>query len=119
LAFEWREAFGREKDCWRERIVEGKMNCWRKNARGRLLKKGNEWLKGNCLRKCCWREKNCWRRIAKGDLLASLRAEILRKLKRTWYSASLSTETKKSKERTWGSSSLGAKTLREIILKKN
>jgi hypothetical protein len=27
-----------------------------------------------------WREKNCWRRIAKGKLLASLRAETLRKL---------------------------------------
>jgi hypothetical protein len=29
------------------------------------------------------------KRIAKGELLASLRAEILRNLKRTWDSASL------------------------------
>jgi hypothetical protein len=48
----------------------------------------------------CWREKNCWRRIAKGELLASLRAKALRKLKRRWDSASL-----------------GAQTLREIMLK--
>jgi hypothetical protein len=38
------------------------------------------------------REENCWRRIAKGELLASPRAETLRKLKRTWDSASLNRE---------------------------
>jgi hypothetical protein len=37
-----------------------------------------------------WSERRLLeRRIAKGELLASLRAEILRKLKRTWGSASL------------------------------
>jgi hypothetical protein len=27
------------------------------------------WLKGNCWREDCWREKNCWRGITKVDLL--------------------------------------------------
>jgi hypothetical protein len=51
-------------------IAEGKVldeGCWR----GKM-----NWSED------CWREKKCWRRIAKRELLASLRAKALRKLKR-------------------------------------
>jgi hypothetical protein len=39
-----------------------------------------------------WREKDCWRGISKGELLASLRAEILRKLKREYGTVQVYTE---------------------------
>jgi hypothetical protein len=71
-------------------------------AGGRLLKGEDEWLKGGLL-KGKELKRNCQRRIAKGEVLTSLRAEILRKLKRTWDSASLEAK----------------KTLREIMLKKS
>jgi hypothetical protein len=38
------------------------------------------------------REKNCWRRIAKGELLSSLKAETLRKLKREHRTVQVCTE---------------------------
>jgi hypothetical protein len=72
---------------WCGKLWKGKELLKRK----RLLTGENELLKGKFWREIAegkvlegdfWRENNCWRRIASGELLASLRAETLRKLKR-------------------------------------
>jgi hypothetical protein len=46
----------------------------------------------DCWREDCWRKMNCWRESAKGELLASMRAKTLRKLKRGHGTVQVCTE---------------------------